>query len=151
MLTQIELDAHWWWLILAVVLGIGEIVLPGVFLIWIAVAAAFTGIVTMLAGGPVAVQLLIFALASAGITWFGRRWYLKNPVVSSDPLLNDRAARMIGRTVTVMEAIAHGEGRVKVGDGVWPASGPDMPEGASAQVTSVRDGVLLVEPMGKTQ
>ncbi|WP_445177150.1 NfeD family protein [Rhizorhapis sp. SPR117] len=151
MMSQIELDAHWWWLIFAVVLGIGEIIIPGVFLIWIAVAAAFTGVVTMLVGGPLAVQLVIFALASAGITWFGRRWYLKNPVVSSDPLLNDRAARIIGRTVTVVEAIVHGEGRVKVGDGVWPASGPDLPEGASAQVTGVRDGVLVVDPISKAE
>jgi hypothetical protein len=143
-LTQLELDAQWWWLILAVLLGIGEIALPGVFLIWIAAAAALTGIVTALTGVPMVPQLLIFAVTSLLSAWFGRRWYLDNPVQSADPLLNDRAARLVGRTVIVAEPIIHGRGRVKVGDSVWPATGPDLPEGAVAQVTGVSDGVLMV-------
>lgn len=144
-LTQLELDAQWWWLILAVLLGIGEIALPGVFLIWIAAAAALTGIVTALTGIAAVPQLLIFAVTSLLSAWFGRRWYLDNPVQSTDPLLNDRAARLIGRTVIVAEPILHGRGRVKVGDSVWPATGPDLPEGAVAQVTGCSDGVLVVE------
>lgn len=143
-LNQVQLDAQWWWLILAVLLGIGEILSPGVFLIWVAAAAAFTGLVTMLSGVPTAAQLLIFAMTSLVSAWFGRRWYLGNPVKSSDPLLNDRSARLIGRTVTVAEPIAHGRGRVKVGDSVWPATGPDLPEGAAALITGVNDGVLVV-------
>jgi membrane protein implicated in regulation of membrane protease activity len=144
-LTQLELDAQWWWLILAVLLGIGEIALPGVFLIWIAAAAALTGIVTALTGIPAVPQLLICAAASLLSAWFGRRWYLDNPVQSADPLLNDRAARLVGRTVIVAAPIIHGRGRVKVDDSVWPATGPDLPEGAVAQVTGCSDGVLVVE------
>lgn len=142
---QMELDAHWWWLILAVLLGIGEIVSPGIFLIWIAAAAALTGLVTLLTGIPAAAQLLLFAAASLACAWFGRRWYLENPVESADPLLNDRAARLVGCTVTVTEPLVHGRGRVKVGDSVWPATGPDLPEGAVAKVTGVNDGTLVVE------
>ena len=55
----------------------------------------------------------------------GRRHYERNPVPSSDPLLNDRTARLIGQKVTVVEAIENGEGRVRVGDSVWAARGPD--------------------------
>lgn len=143
-LTQLELDAQWWWLILAVLLGIGEIVSPGVFLIWVAAAAAFTGIVTWLTGVAAVPQLLIFAATSLLAAWYGRRWYLGNPVESADPLLNDRAARLIGRTVIIAEPIIHGRGRVKVGDSVWSATGPDLPEGAAAKVTGVSDGVLVV-------
>ena len=144
-LTQLELDAQWWWLILAVLLGIGEIALPGVFLIWIAAAAALTGIVTALTGIPAVPQLLIFAATSLLSAWFGRRWYLDNPVQSADPLLNDRAARLVGRTVIVTAPIIHGRGRVKVDDSVWPATGPDLPEGAVALVTGCSDGVLVGE------
>ncbi|HKR18312.1 NfeD family protein [Rhizorhapis sp.] len=143
-LNQLQLEAQWWWLILAVLLGIGEIISPGVFLIWVAAAAAFTGLVTILTGVPPAAQLLIFAATSLVSAWFGRRWYLGNPVQSADPLLNDRAARLIGRTVTVAEPIVHGRGRVTVGDSVWPATGPDLPKGAAAQVTGVSEGVLVV-------
>ena len=34
------LEDHWAWLVLAALLGIGEVLIPGVFLIWIAIAAA---------------------------------------------------------------------------------------------------------------
>ena len=54
----------------------------------------------------------------------GRRWYRDIPVDSTDPLLNDRVARLIGETVEVCEAIDGGEGRVRVGDGAWTAMVP---------------------------
>lgn len=146
--AQLELDAHWWWFILAVILGVGEIIAPGVFLIWVAMAAGLTGVITWLTGVGPAFQFLIFAVASAVMAWAGRRWYLQNPVTSSDPLLNDRAAQLIGQTVIVTEPIAHGRGRVKVGDSVWSASGPDAPEGMAVKVTGFKDGVLVVEAVG---
>jgi len=37
-----QLDWHWWWIAAGALLGILEILLPGIFLIWIAVAAWIT-------------------------------------------------------------------------------------------------------------
>ena len=142
------LDAHWWWLIIAVVLGALEMLIPGVFLIWLAAAAAVTGLIALVFGPPVALQFLIFAGLALVAAWGGRRWYLVNPVESSDPMLNDRAARLIGETVTVVAAIEGGSGRVRVGDGVWPARGADAAEGARVRVVAVEQGVLVVEPIG---
>ena len=115
-----DLEPQWIWLLAATALGIAELLVPGVFLIWLAAAAAVTGFVTLIFGIPLAFQFAVFALLSLGMVWYGRRWYHNNPVESSDPLLNDRTARLIGRTVTVAAAIEHGEGRVRVGDSVWP-------------------------------
>lgn len=143
----LELAAHWWWLIVAVLLAVGEIVIPGIFLIWVAIAAALTALVAFVLPIGFAPQVILFAILSVAATYSGRRWYADNPVPSQDPLLNDRAARLIGKTVTIAEPIRHGSGRVKVGDGVWPATGPDMDQGASARVTGVRDGTLVVEPL----
>lgn len=145
-LTDGTLEPHWWWLILALLMGIGEIFLPGVFLIWIALAAAVTGLVSMGLGLSVPLQLVLFAVLCLVITYAGRKWYKDNPVESQDPMLNDRSARLVGKTVTVVEAIRHGSGRVKVGDGVWNATGPDADEGATLRVTGVQDGALIVEP-----
>lgn len=39
------------------------------------------------------------------------------------------APLFVGETVTVVEAISNGRGRVKVGDGVWIAKGPDAAVG----------------------
>jgi inner membrane protein len=46
----------------------------------------------------------------------------------------------------VEEAIAGGRGKVRAGDTLWPAEGPELPAGAAAGVAAVRDGVLIVEP-----
>ena len=61
--------------------------------------------------------------------------------------MNDRTAKLIGRTVEVCEPIVGGEGRVKVGDGAWTANGPDMPAGARVRITGAAGSVLLVEPL----
>jgi len=45
------------------------------------------------------------------------------------------------------EAIAGGRGRVRMGDTVWSAEGPDLPKGAHAKVMSTRGTVLIVEPV----
>ena len=44
------LEDHWAWLVLAALLGIGEVLIPGVFLIWIAIAAAITGLAALALG-----------------------------------------------------------------------------------------------------
>ncbi|TPG42932.1 NfeD family protein [Sphingomonas koreensis] len=135
------------WLAAAILLGIGEIAIPGVFLIFLAIAAAITGLATLvLTDLPVAAQLLSFAVWSAVTVAIGKRWYLDYPVESADPLLNDRVSRMIGQVVTVTDAIADGDGRVRVGDGTWPASGHDADVGAHVRIVGVAGGTLLVEP-----
>ena len=45
------------------------------------------------------------------------------------PLLNRKGDRMIGRRVTVVDAIVNGRGKVKVGDSVWLVEGSDCPVG----------------------
>ena len=142
-----DLEPQWVWLLAATALGIAELLVPGVFLIWLAAAAAVTGFVTLVFGIPLAFQFAVFALLSLGMVWFGRRWYANNPVESSDPLLNDRAARLVGRTVRVVQAIDDGEGRVKVGDTVWSCRGPDAPEGARVRITGADGSCLKVEPV----
>jgi len=76
----------------------------------------------------------------------GRRWYRRSPSTASSHGLNDRTAKLIGKTVEVCEAIVAGEGRVKVGDGAWSAAGPDAPAGALVRITGATGNVLLVEP-----
>ena len=136
------------WLAAAVLLGVGELVIPGVFLVFLAIAAAITGIATLaLADLPVAAQLVSFAIWSGVAVAIGRRWYRDYPVESVDPLLNERAARLIGQIVTVTEPVVDGEGRVRVGDGTWPARGPDAVAGTQVRIVGVAANTLLVEPL----
>lgn len=142
-----NLEAHWLWLILAAVLGIAEILIPGFFLIWIGLAAMVTGLVTMGLGLIPAAQFGLFALLAIIAVYAGRRWFITNPIESADPLLNDRASRLIGEVVTVVEPIEAGSGRVKVGDGVWTAYGEDATLGTRLRVTGSKGSGLTVGPL----
>ncbi|HEX8240373.1 MAG TPA: NfeD family protein [Allosphingosinicella sp.] len=135
------------WMLAAILLGIAELIVPGVFLIWLAAAAAATGLVTLAFGIALPFQFALFALFAVAAVYFGRRWYLANPMPSSDPLLNDRAARLIGRTVIVVGAIENGEGRVRVGDGVWSCRGPDCAEGSRVRIVGADGSCLRVDPV----
>lgn len=139
------IEPHWIWLIAAAILGIAELLMPGVFLIWLAAAAAITGFAALLFAIPLAFQFALFALLAIAAVYTGRRWYAANPVESSDPLLNERATRLIGQTVIVVGPIENGIGRVKVGDGVWNARGPDAAIGARVRVTGADGTCLKVE------
>lgn len=137
------------WLIAALLLGIAELVIPGVFAVFLAIAAAVVGVaVLVLPGLPVAAQIVAFALWSIVTVLIGKRWYVDFPVPSSDPQLNDRVARLIGTTAVVQVAIGPEGGRVTVGDGSWPARGVVAEAGARVRIVAIRDGIAIVEPAG---
>jgi membrane protein implicated in regulation of membrane protease activity len=141
------LEAPWWWMIAAVVLAVAEILAPGFFLIWLAAAALVTGFLALLIGFGIAAQLGLFAILAIGAIYGARRWLRSNPILSSDPLLNERTSRMIGDSVEVVEAIVGGSGRVRVGDGAWNASGPDTPIGTRVRIIGAEGTLLKVEPI----
>ena len=142
-----ELEPHWMWMLAAIFLGIAELIVPGVFLIWLAAAAAATGLLTLAFGIALPFQFALFALLAIASVYLGRRWYIANPMPSADPMLNDRAARLVGRTVVVTAAIVNGEGRVRVGDSVWSCRGPDCAEGSRVRITGADGSCLKVEPV----
>jgi len=138
-------DPDWFWLVAGVVLAIAEILVPGFFMIWLAAAAIATGLIAMFIPIAMPFQVLLFAALAVAAVYAGRRCFVRNPIESTDPKLNDRGARLVGETVTVVEAISNGRGRVKVGDGVWIAKGPDAAVGANVRVTGSDGSTLLVE------
>ena len=139
------LIGHWFWLSLGVLLGAAEIVAPGFFLIWLALAAVATGLLAWVLPIGFALQMALFAVLSIITVYAARRWLVQNPIQSDDPLLNDRGARMVGEVVTVVEAITGGQGRVKVGDSVWSAKGADATVGSRVRVTGVAGTIVTVE------
>jgi membrane protein implicated in regulation of membrane protease activity len=64
---------------------------------------------------------------------------------SDHPDLNRPAAQLIGRVLVVAEAIDGGRGKVRVGDTLWPAEGPDAQAGAEVRVIAAKATVLVVE------
>ncbi|KQN37151.1 hypothetical protein ASG37_04085 [Sphingomonas sp. Leaf407] len=130
---------------LAVALGVAELAVPGVFLVFVALAAAITGLLALLFPPlTLPAELVVFGAWSVVTVLVGRRWYADYPVDSADPLLNDRAARLIGQEVVVIEPIAGGTGRVRVGDSDWIARGTDQAIGTRVRIVGVSGSVLNV-------
>ncbi len=139
------LDAYWWWLVAALAFGIAEMVVPGVFLIWLGGAAAVVGVVAFLLHIPMVVQVMLFAATSIFAVYAARRWFQRHPVGSPDPMLNDRTARLVGTLVLVVDPIGADRGRVRVGDGVWNAAGADAVPGETVRVIGANGTTLIVE------
>lgn len=142
-----SLEPGWLWLIGGVLLLIAELLAPGFFLVFIGAAAIATGLFALLFGFGLPMQLALFALYALLAVMVGKRVYANADVVgSSDPLLNDRSARLVGKVVTVVTAVDEHSGRVRVGDSEWSARGGPADAGARVRITGVDGNCLTVEP-----
>ncbi|GGB55845.1 membrane protein [Tistrella bauzanensis] len=144
----------WIWLIIGAVLAAGELLMPGVFLLWFGLAALVTAGVsaTVLPDtAGLSVQMLVFAAAavvSVAAGWLS--WHRSHPQQNTDAVgarqpdeeLGDRRRFVIGRSGVVEEAIRSGRGRVRLGDGSWSATGPDLATGTPVTVVAM-DGTVL--------
>jgi membrane protein implicated in regulation of membrane protease activity len=140
------LEPGWLWMIGGVLLLIAEIIAPGFFLVFIGGAAIAAGLFTLLFGLGLAGQLSLFAVYAVIAVMIGRKFYANAAVDAGDPLLNDRAAQLVGRSVTVIETVDEHSGRVRVGDSEWSARGGPGSAGERVRITGVEGNCLLVEP-----
>jgi membrane protein implicated in regulation of membrane protease activity len=134
----------WNWMVLGFVLLVMEIVLPGVFLLWIGIAALIVGAISLFVWDAGfwswQVQVLLFLVLSLASAYAGKKLVGSSRKDDSDqPLLNQRGVQLIGRTATLTEPISNGRGRVRLGDTLWRVSGPDLPAGAQVRVTGAAD------------
>ncbi|MFL6731581.1 MAG: NfeD family protein [Sphingomicrobium sp.] len=145
-MTNLPFDPAWLWLIGGVVLLIAEVIAPGFSLIFIGVAGIATGVLSLILGLPTALQFAVFAiLAFLSVRIGGRRFYASRYDYSSDPLLNDRVARLLGKVVVVVEAVDQNGGRVRVGDSEWSARGGPAAVGERVRIVDVDGNCLKVE------
>ena len=141
------LEAHWVWLTIGVLLAGLEMLAPGVYLIWLGIAAIITGLLTGLLHLSLPVQVIDFVFLSLICAYSARRFLTDSPITSVDPLMNRRMARMVGATAVVVQAIEDGRGRVHLGDSEWNVRGPDLAVGERVRITGSDGGTLLVEPI----
>ena len=135
-------DSLWW--VIGIVLVIGEVVLPGTFLIWFAFAAFGVGLIGLVVDLSGMSQVVVFGLLSFASLSLGylMRKRRGDPEV---PAFADRTQAYMGKTYTVVEAIENGQGKIQVGDSVWLAEGEDCRVGGSVKVIDSRGNVLLIE------
>ncbi len=139
--------SSWIWLAGGILLLAAETTLPGVFLIWVGLAAIATGLVLFAVPMSGTMQLIIFAIFGLAAIFLGHRIQsrLKNAVTDS-PFLNERGKSLVGNVYLLESAIVNGAGSVRIGDSVWRVTGADLAIGTKVKVTGVDGGTLMVEP-----
>lgn len=143
-LSQID---YWHWLVLGIVLVVLEVFSPGVYFMWLGVAAIVVGAVLYwLPDMSWQAQLVLFAVFSVVSIALVRILLQRHPIESDEPALNRRGEQYIGRVLTLSEPIVNGVGRVKVDDTLWRVEGPDCPAGTRVRVVGVDGVVFQVEP-----
>ncbi len=141
----------WYWLAAAGLLVAGEIVLPGFALIWLGIAAGATGLIVWLAPGlGWAIQLVLFAGLSLVAVTVGLKIFPNRPERTDQPLLNQKTAQLVGRTGPLAEPIVGGRGKIRIGDTLWPVSGPDLPADTLVRVTAATETDLAVAAVEDT-
>ena len=135
---------HWTWWIIAVVLIILEVPAPGTFFLWMGVSAGIVGVALLLFSELTwELQLTLFAALSIVTILLSRRYLQKNKGDHSK--LSQRGKRYIGTTVTVVEAITNGIGKVRIEDTLWRARGADTVIGQRVKIVAIEGATFEIE------
>jgi len=130
------------WLVLGLILLIAEMASGTTYLLWPAVAAFATALISLTGATGWIADMAIFAVLVIALTWFGRplveRW--KRDGAASG--LNERSTTLIGSR-GVIANFANGVGSVKVQDTVWRAVSDETLEAGQAVVVDSVDGATL--------
>jgi inner membrane protein len=135
-------DWTWAWIIAGAVIAGLEIVVPGMFLMWIGLGAVATGL--LLARYPdlaLEWQFLVFAVSMVSSVAVGFWIQRRSGRTKQARLMNREMKAMIGKTYLASAAFSVGRGRIKVQDSSYAAvSDDDIAAGDTVTVVAIEDG-----------
>ena len=137
----------WWWIALALGLGVFEMLTFTYFMLWLGLASFTVGIgLAIFPEMAGTTQLLTFALLSIAYTLIGWAYVRRLQKKDVHPGLNRRSVAVVGRQAVVTGAFSAGVGWVEV-DGVrWRAklaNGAAPPEAGSTMSVASAEGMTL--------
>ena len=139
----------WNWFVLAAFLGLVEMLMPGLYIMWYALAAVLVGALALAIDMSWQIQLGLYAVMGFILLMTAMR-LARQPLGKSDhPLLNRRGEIHIGKTYILLEDVRNGRGRLRIGDGSWPveiADGQNLRAGDPVLVTGVKGATLTGKP-----
>ncbi len=137
---------NWFWWTATGILLFVELMLPGVFFIWLALAAASVGIVTYFFTLAWQIEALLFAGFAIAYVFLAAPWYSKSKHLGSDqPNLNQRIYAFVGKNYVLLEPIVNGHGKLNIDGTRWELLGPDLAAGTKVHVTGVEGMKLRVK------
>jgi membrane protein implicated in regulation of membrane protease activity len=137
----------WAWIIAGAILLALELAVPGAFMMWLGIAAALVGAISLAVDWPWQWQCVAFAAFALASVPLWRRFARKIEPESQSPMLNRRTEALIGRVFTLDKPIIDGIGTVRIDDTVWRVRGPDRPAGSRVKITQADGASLAVEPV----
>lgn len=137
------------WLVLGIVLVIAEILLPSFFLLWLGLASlALSMLLWLFPDLSLLTQILLYSVFTFSSIYLSKRFLIpKIDGADEIPNLNRRGEQHIGMIYLVHNEIINGQGKVKVGDSLWNARGPNCAQGQSVKVVGIEGTTFLVEPV----
>ncbi|QFU15407.1 NfeD family protein [Microvirga thermotolerans] len=136
----------WAWIVLGLALVGVELLAPGVFFIWLGLAALATGLLDAVLDLSWQASALLFAMLCVVAVLAGRA--LTRPRLQPDTtadFLNRRGQALVGRVFVLETPIKDGEGRIRVDDTSWRVTGADRFAGARVRVVRVEGATLVVD------
>jgi len=140
----------WHWMVLGVILVIIELIVPGIWFLWLGLGALGTGLTVLLVDQiSWQYQVTIFCGFSVASIFIGRMVYKRGKQSEDHPNLNRRGETFVGQVYALTEATDQGLGRVKIGDSIWRVrlalAGAELAAGDRVKVTGVDGATLQVD------
>jgi inner membrane protein len=131
------------WIAAGLALLIAEMLIPGVFMMWLGLAACGAGVLTLAFHFGFEAQVISFGVLAAIALTVGLR--LRRP----RQIVHTETEGLIGRPATALVFLGR-DGRVRLGDSDWAARVPpdiEPPDpGARLRVARVDGTILIVRP-----
>ncbi len=135
------------WLSVGLLLIAAETMAPGLFMIWLGLAAlVIFFIVWLIPGLSLLMQVVLFVVFSFVMVGIYFQFFRGKETPSDKPFLNRRGEQLIDQVYPLESAIVNGHGRVKIGDAFWTVQGADMPVNSLVRVVAVDSMTLKVVP-----
>ena len=152
LLFWLEELTFWHWMVLGVALVIIELLMPGIWFLWLGLGALTTGLIVLFSAEMTwEYQIVIFCGFSVASIIVGRLVVRHGKQSEDHPMLNRRAQKYVGQVFTLTEATENGNGRVRIGDSVWRvrlvAATQELPADTKVRVTGVDGATLQVEQL----
>jgi len=138
----------WDWFIAGGLLLVLEVLAPGVFMLWLGLAALLVGVISLFVDWSWQAQFIAFAVFSVLAIPLWRRLATGVGGKTDQPFLNRRAEALVGRIFTLEKPIVDGSGTIGIDDTVWRITGSDIPAGSRVKVTRVDGTALHVQLIG---
>lgn len=148
------MTAFWFWVFVAIVFAIAEVMTVALFALFITIGALGAAVASLLGFNLLVQAIVLLVLGVAGI--FIARPYLVERLHLGRGALRSGADSMVGQQTVLIEPIkGNGEpGHVKIAGESWPAltdDGSALPAATPVIVTALRSTVLIVRAISSTQ